>query len=182
MDLKQGYFEWLCAQTGLGGTHGPSSYSILLRELHKSLYFSTVGNDQDRATDGKALREPFGGVSRDMGECTVLEMLVAFAMRIDIWLNGGTVFGQRLWLYTMLHNLGLDTYDDDRCAGDPNAVEEIRSIVERWLSRQYRADGLGGIFPLRNPVMDQRKVELWYQLQGYLHEHYEMIGEDSEVL
>ena len=41
-------------------------------------------------------------------------------------------------------------------------------------------DGFGGLFPLKHAKKDQRKVEIWYQLQNWLMENYEFWGKKWE--
>ena len=52
----------------------------------------------------------------------------------------------------------------------------VRDIVADAMAaiiwRTYDSNGYGGLFPLRNPREDQRKVELWYQLNAYLLEQF----------
>ena len=40
------------------------------------------------------------------------------------------------------------------------------------LAREYSDNGHGGLFPLKNPKKDQRKVEIWYQMTEYINENY----------
>jgi hypothetical protein len=64
----------------------------------------------------------------------------------------------------MINNLDMDWLDPD----------DILDCIDRFLSRKYDYNGVGGIFPLRKGASeDQRNVEIWYQMQSYLMENYE---------
>ena len=47
---------------------------------------------------------------------------------------------------------------------------EMDEILNIWLERRYDEDGKGNIFPLKDPIKDQKTVEIWYQMQSYLLE------------
>ena len=70
----------------------------------------------------------------------------------------------------MLTNLGVRDFNDDLYEKD-NPEEEINLMLDEIIWRTYNYDGSGGLFPLREPVGDQRDVELWYQLCAYLIEN-----------
>ena len=72
--------------------------------------------------------------------------------------------------WIMLDNLGLSEMDDMHF--DINIVEQA---VDRFLDRDYMADGDGGLFILEFPRRDLRGVEIWYQMCWYLDE---LLGEE----
>lgn len=47
----------------------------------------------------------------------------------------------------------------------------IDMVFKQLNSRYYKSDGFGGLFPLSNPMGDQRYVEVWYQMMAYLAEN-----------
>ena len=53
----------------------------------------------------------------------------------------------------------------------PGADWYVRDTARGVIDRDYDASGFGGIFPLRRPAEDQRKVELWYQAAAYILEN-----------
>jgi hypothetical protein len=66
----------------------------------------------------------------------------------------------------MIKNLGLDQFDDQI----PYDWEDVDEALSALIYRTYDRDGTGGLFPLTHPEEDQRKVEIWYQLNAYLLE------------
>ena len=81
------------------------------------------------------------------------------------------VWSERHW--EIIENLGLKRYDDDQF-GD-NFVRckiEIREILSMLNNRSYKRNGVGGMFPLLFPEKNQKKVEIWYQMQAYINEEY----------
>ena len=154
-------------------------YFLLCRRLFKTPFVWLTDGDQDRAKDGMQLRIFFSDECLDNvpdGSVSVLEVLVAFSIRIDDWLSGGED-GARGWFMTMLHNLGLDGFTDDILM-EEGQYETVDSVVERWVRRTYNYDGTGGIFPIRSPSRDQRMCDLDVQLQFYLKENRQLIGVD----
>lgn len=163
------YFDFLC---DLVDKH--NMYSELLVVLHRVEFFSLIPNDDNREEDGKQLRKTFideegqHALSQsDYGPCTVLEMLIALAFRLEFetaqsrWEKTTCE-----WFWILIDNLGLI-----ECG---NRTDEIKIKVGIFLNRHYNSDGNGGLFPLKNPKKDQRRVEIWYQMSAYIIENYPM--------
>ena len=175
-EVKSDYFQWLC---GIVHADDPDcSFYSLMRALFEHTFRWSVDNDGNRAEDGECLREDFADQSLYLdyssigGPCNVLEMMVALAGRINqdiMWSpnNDRTV----VWFWEMISNLGLDEYDDDHWE-EPRSRMMVDFVLDRWLDRRYRPDGIGGIFPLKDPLEDQRDVEIWYQMNTYFLEKY----------
>lgn len=176
-DIKQDYFEWLCEI--VHADQVDRSWWILMKDLHKRTFYSLIPHDENRASDGLELREDY---MRDNwypkyvdldGECTMLEMLIGLARRISFEMSNPyddeapdrTVY----WFWEMLDNLGLMMFSDD-CYAERGGVHFVDQIIDRFLEREYDWDGEGGLFPLRNSQEDQRRVEIWYQMNAYLTE------------
>lgn len=167
MEYEDRYFEWLIDKiehNGLAKNH----YS-LLEELHEIDFVWSVPNDDNRSIDGEHLRDRYGWDGHFSG-CSVLEMLIALAERCEFNIMGEPGDEDRTykWFWEMLDNLGLLYFDDDHY--DSAAVN---SIVRKWLDRKYSPNGKGGLFPLKRPAKDQRKVEIWFQMCAYLDENYD---------
>jgi hypothetical protein len=99
------------------------------------------------------------------GPCSVLEMILALAIRCEENIMDDPLKGDRTkqWFWGMINNLGLDTMTD------MNYNERfIDDCVCRFLNRDYEPDGRGGLFTVRNCYEDLRNVEIWYQLLWYL--------------
>lgn len=167
------YFEWLYSNIASVRNRNPTrSYWELTRTLYTTEFTWFVPNDDNRIMDGQALRQEFidsyGPDEVDyswleMG-CSFLEMLIALGRRASFESKGSP--GDWFWL--MIKNLGLIDYSDD--IFEVSIFEEVKEALERINQRTYEADGRGGLFPLRNPREDQRRVEIRYQLAAYLLE------------
>jgi hypothetical protein len=168
-NLEDAYFNWLCAKVvpppGLD-----DSYWELLKILDNTEFVWLVIGDDNRAQDGIDLRDRFlreavigGDPEWPAVMCSVLEMLVAFAYKAEFQTDDSI----RSWFWEFMDNLHLALFTDDHM--EYEAVEEI---LYRFIWREYRIDGTeGGLFPLRNTLNDQRKVELWYQFSEYILEN-----------
>ena len=173
--LDDVYLEWLYGQIGAVGNENPHrSYWNLARQLFTKRFVWFVHNDDNRVEDGRELRHEFltttGFELEDPYdlfmtlECSMLEMLIALAQRAAFEDDSTTLE----WFWRFMYNLGLDRYTDSRWG--PSAEEEVEEALDRVIQRTYSYDGVGGLFPLRSPERDQRKVELWYQKEAYLLE------------
>jgi hypothetical protein len=165
------------------------NFNLLLRYLYKIEFYSLIPNDDNRGEDGKKLREiyldeehrseprrrmsrnnedPQGSFYLPEDPCTVLEMLIGLSYRMENELECGplrTSARECFWLF--LKNLGLEWVNNTdfyRYAAD--------ELIGSLLDRKYKKNGEGGIFPLKRTKKNQRKVEIWYQMQEYLLENY----------
>lgn len=175
------YFLWLCKLVKAED----SNYLYLLNKLHSIEFYWTVDNDDNRAEDGKALRSKFISetgleVYTDLDSqflyrpCSVLEMLIALACRWenDVMVDIKEDTDASKWFWIMIDNLGFFREEFDDKHFDDRKSKEILKRVYNLLDRKYNADGFGGLFPLRNPLKDQTKVEIWYQINSYFNENY----------
>lgn len=176
--IRSDYFEWMM-DTVCGKKHtGKYSYRKLLQCLH-DIYFTQpyrhrVKDDSNRAEDGICLRRRFALI-KDCeeiidyldGPCTVLEMMVALAIRMEKTIMDDPAIGDRTsqWFRNMLVSLKLGDMFDERF-DEKRAVENI----ERFLRREYEPNGAGGLFTLKHYSADLRKVEIWRQMCWYLDE------------
>ena len=150
----------------------PSDYELLMRTLHDIDFKWVIERDENRMKDGLALRYDFfddndidGGFVRP---CSVLEMLIGFAIRLDCEYIGDPGDPDPMDIFwKMICNLGLWMYDNDNF--NEFAVEEK---VDIWLKRGFRSDGFGGIFPLKNVTFDCRNEEIWKLAMAYITENY----------
>jgi len=171
--LDQRYFDWLYSQVCSVGLEGPlNTYRNLLHVLYTKEYVWLVPNDDNRVEDGKDLRYEFFNDEEiypdrrdelwlELG-CSMLEFLVALARRYAFEVDGNV--SDQFW--ELLENLELDELND-RATFDPDYVEDI---LDRVIWRTYHYNGGGGLFPLRYPERDQRRIEVWYQLSAYILE------------
>lgn len=181
--VKDRYFKWLCSLVRINAWRG-HTYYILAEILHRRSFYGFVGNDDDRGADGKHLRFLFASttaprgkmretIDRLEGPVSCLEMLAALSMRIANWLDGNDD-ASGYWFHTMIGNLGLEQYHDLGFVKADDARSDISRILDCWLDRRYGRDGRGGLFPLRNPNGDQTKKEIWFQMNQYLSENYDL--------
>lgn len=172
------YFDYLMWLVGAN-----DHYTFLCECLHEKEFYSPIEMDNNRAEDGKILRSYWLQQMQEAGYeypedsldgcCSVLEMMVGLCYRItnDILWDPSNPSGdvEACWFYIMIRNLGLDGCTDDAITVENR--EKINYAVQTALDRMYDFNGAGGFFPLKNSRKDQRKVELWYQLNQYMAEH-----------
>ena len=165
--LDELYLNWLYEQIAPAGR---STFWDLARCLYRKEFIWFVPNDDNRCGDGIDLRYEFiealglEDVDPDWMElgCSMLELILGLARRLSFQAEGEP----RAWFWHLLDNLGLRSLTD-RSRFNPSSVDEV---LDKVITRTYEPDGLGGLFPLQNPRLDQRHVELWYQLSAYLAE------------
>lgn len=180
-ELENAYFEWLYSHIGSVKNRNPKrSYWFLAKDLFVKEYTWFIPNDDNRVADGKALRLEFldatGFVLNDPHElwlnlgCSMLEMYIALARRVAF----ETDMTALEWFWRIMQNLELDLFNDEVYETSVRALraiqEEVEEVSNRVIERTYSPDGVGGLFPLRSPHHDQRRVELWYQMSEYLLE------------
>jgi hypothetical protein len=56
-DIQSGYFQWLCELIYINQEH--KSYFILAKALQRKEFYALVPNDDNRAEDGKLLRDRY---------------------------------------------------------------------------------------------------------------------------
>lgn len=170
--INDEYFEWLCELVDLKRFAKHVSYRKLLAHLHLIEFTWFIPFDDNRADDGVQLRRRFGLERNDLsiqnylrGPCSVLEMMVALAVRCEDWIMDDDLMGNRAgqWFWGMVHNLGLSPMTDSEFDR-----EFTDSVVARFLNREYAPDGRGGLFTVKNSDRDMRTVEIWIQLSWYL--------------
>lgn len=173
VEFRNNYFDWLC-----GLINGKENHSLLLYKLFKKEFYWSVVFDDDRAADAKDLRKTYLDMlcSDDltgMEYVSVLEVIISMAISCEDNLMNDRKLGDRTgeWFWMMIRNLGLLPFSDDKWS--ERAENEVSIKLDIWLNRCYEFDGKGGLFPLKKCHRDQRKVDLWSQLQEYLQENYD---------
>lgn len=176
--LSGDYLRWLCAQIRGDRDGNPNrTYDGLCVIMYETEFIELVPNDGNRIGDGLDLRVEFcqqqGFAKRRIGDflakegpnppCSFLEVLIGLSRRLA-WNAGGSAEG---WAWELMCNLTLHRL------GDPvgrTRARKIHRILEGCIRREYDPDGRGGFFPLEQPLEDQRKVELWYQMAAFIDE------------
>jgi hypothetical protein len=182
--MLEEYYEWLCdlvdvKQPGCG-------YTLLLRTLHDREFYWSVPNDDNRAFEGKNLRERFceeNGIEYVFeyfdDSCSMLELIIGLAHRCeDIMADQKNSLTMKEWFWRLLSNAGLDSFTDNSYYEMNCRLGSVDKILNRIVDRSYQRNGKGGLFPLKGQKKDQRKVELWYQMCAYLLENYYMRDEN----
>lgn len=172
------YFEWM-NRIVCGGKYSRNlSWKRLFRLLHETEFIYILELDGNRADDGVDLRYRFAfeyGYSEDEMDaamndcpCSVLEMMVALAQRCEEHITDDPGIGDRTgkWFFEMIESLGLLDMDDDH-------FDKIIAydILDRFMRREYRSDGRGGLFTVSDSNYDMRTDEIWYQMMHYLNEN-----------
>jgi len=173
------YFDFLCDIVWENTPDADESYEILLlRQLHETPFYPLVLNDENRASDGLDIRDAYfdgerGGLQAPLrGECTMLEMLIGLSYRLEsLTAQSRWEKTPREWFWVLVDNLGLD-YRSNRGLSRAEYCARIVSVCHLFLERQYESDGNGGLFPLKTPGNDQKRVEIWYQMSAFIIENY----------
>lgn len=167
---QQEYFLWLCGLVDIGATdHGRRELAWM---LYNEKFVFKLARDDNRAADGIDLRKHWRSDYHTNAPCSVLEMLIALSYRMDF--NLSEVEGPERpdkWFWKFVTNLGLEKYTGNKSV-DEDLQFKNASILYTWMDRKYSPSGRGGLFPLKNPQNDQRKIEIWYQMMAYLMENY----------
>lgn len=138
--------------------------------MYTKEFLWSVPNDDNRIEDGKELRYEFVDDEKLMDVdiswirlgCSMLELLVALSRRLHFI----TEVEPRRWFWQLVENLGLRSYTDQMTYSD----QEVVDVLDVFIWRAYNYNGEGGLFPLRRPQKDQRRVEIWYQMNAYVLE------------
>lgn len=175
--IKNAYFDWMRDVTFDERYTQWRPYFKLLTYLNNVAFRYINPMDGNRAEDGVNLRYRYGeenNVDRHMvarylddRDCTVLEMMVALALRCEHQIMEDDDFGDRTghWFWGMIDSLGLlDEYDD------VFDEDHVADVVYQFLNREYDRNGKGGLFTVENPPRDMRNVDIWYQMNYYLIE------------
>ena len=103
-NILEDYYEWMCGliEDGKPKRH---SYEMLLRTLFSQEFTYTIPMDSNRYEDGIDLRYRFGYecdipesiIAKDIDyvPCTILEMMVALALRCEEHIMGNSEIGDR---------------------------------------------------------------------------------------
>lgn len=163
------YYIWLMKQVDIDSHQ---DYTELLRHLHSRDFYWTIPNDENRSDDGKALRVIFMDEMEVLGSdiwltesCSVLEMLVALAKRIELDVMPDHKNTCSDWFWLLICNLGLEKYTNVLFSG-----EKIDEILHNFMSR----NGVSVLFKIQKVTQKQlNNTEFWYQMHIWLAENYE---------
>lgn len=175
-EIINDYFNWLSELVCKKRFAKRISYKKLLTRLHDIAFTFSIPRDGNRASDGEDLRYRYAVTNgyedsyRKIlnylgGPCSVLEMMIALAIRCEESVMDDPGLGDRTdqWFWGMVTNLGLGSMVDSKF--DKQFVDDT---INRFLDREYEPDGKGGLFTIKRCDRDLRDVEIWYQLCWYL--------------
>lgn len=130
-----------------------------------------VKNDANRVIQALNMRKELGyhprKFEKDLANC--FEIFIILAQNMDDILHD-LKHGNRTeeWFWLMMKNMGLIFHDND------DFVEsDVDTILDMFVHRKYYKNGDGGPFPLKRPLDNMRRVELWYQVNWYVNENFE---------
>ena len=180
------YLLWLSAKiVSVSATNPSKTYSLLLERMFNTPFYWSVPMDENRAIDGLDLRREFlsehhlesGGLDH-LGPCSFLEMLIALCSRMDFQVPGDIRgrFGVAVWFHRILENMRLREMTDEAYM-EADLRWETDEVLARIMNRQYNYNGGPGMFPLEDPPVDQRGMEIWYQASMYMIEISESLEE-----
>jgi len=170
-ELERRYYIWLTNWV----YRWTATHSKLLRRLYETSFRVVLMMDENRVSDGLALRTRFvyetglGSQERDMLKagrpCSVLEGMIALALRFEEEYMAGYDEEEEdpvgKWFAPMLDSLGLISDTDDVIDRDDMRVSLKLTL---FLDRAYRPDGLGGLFYIPGTEEDMREIEIWRQM------------------
>lgn len=174
-ELINEYFDWMYCL--VCKDMRKKSYRKLLFQLYDTPFDYSIALDGNRAEDGVDLRYRFGyehdiegsviASYLDNKPCSVLEMMVALAIRCEEHIMDNPDIGDRTakWFLDMIRNLGLEKMTDGNFDRD-----FVGLTLARFLNREYGRDGKGGLFTVHHDRFDMRNVEIWYQAMWHLDE------------
>lgn len=180
IELEKEYFEWLRNLVCDCTFAETISYDKLLAYLHDVEFTFIILKDGNRAEDGVDLRYRFADERCPelyydevdellSGPCSVLEMMIALALRCEETIMDDTEYGDRTgqWFWNMIVNLGLGDMMDSRFD-----FYHVEDVIAKFVNREYEPDGRGGLFRVRHCDYDMRDIEIWIQMMWYLDEYY----------
>lgn len=172
-NIEKDYFNWLCDK--VLDDESNIKYDKLMSHLYDSIFIPTLKMDSNRAADGKDLRYRFG-IDNNLStgdlkfldvnaKCNMLEMMVALSIRCEETIMTDEKYGDRtgMWFWNMIVSLGLGTMDDSRFN-----EKYANVVIDRFMNREYKRNGEGGLFTIDGVSRDMRTIEIWYQMCWYL--------------
>ena len=165
MTIYEEYFEWIYQFVNGKG------YSKVLEQLYLTDFIAVLPLDDNRKVDGCELRYRFGDecfypksvilAKFDNERCSILEMMVGLAIRIEDTIMSDSDFGDRtiMWFWMMMKSLGLYGMTDDKYD-----EEYVDNVIHNFLYRGYDPNGKGGLFTVNDTYKDMRDIEIWYQM------------------
>lgn len=174
--INNAYYFWL---KDLVCDRDHKEYNLLLEALQSKSFEWTVPNDDNRAFEGKNLRDTFceeEDIEYDDDnfddEASMFEVILGLAFRCDsIMADNVENISISEWFWRLMSNVELDKFTDNTWSNS-NIRFVVGTKLDNIIYRNYQRNGYGGLFPLQKSRKDQRKVELWYQMCQYLIDNF----------
>lgn len=171
--INELYFKWLCEL--VCDKHRGKYFGRLLETLHMREFTWLMNLDADRASDGVSMREKFAyyhNLELDIvleeleGPCSVLEMMVGLAYRVENQIMGevGDEDVGR-WFWNMVDNMYLGNMDN----GNYDELY-VQQSIDILLDRNYQRNGSGGLYLIADSDRDAREMTIWAQMCHYLND------------
>ncbi len=181
--LNENYYQWLCADA-----YQPIAvrdWEGVTRVLHDVPFYWTMWLDENRAGDALSFRQSDFLSFYDQTELqhmdqfwlgnwataapSVFEVLLGMARRWSFFYEQPANYYYAL----MFRNLGLHYYPGTHLP--EKARDEIRQVLDNWMSRQFKPNGKGSPFPVTEAldVFDMRTLDIWGQMNAYSAEHFQ---------
>jgi len=172
------YFDYL-----LSLVDSPDVYNhrVMLGILFGTDFRWSIHNDDNRASDGLEIRYNFEQEcdvsSAEMQEllnvpCSVMEVVCGLAIRMDETMRDPMEHHVNRWFWELMGNLNLLVFTDEDFEKGLWNVRDVGKILDIFMDRTYDELGHGGLFPRNFCDKNQKEVELYGQMNGYLMEKY----------
>lgn len=177
-NVKNEYFEWLCkfVETDMHN----KSYIFLLSCLYSTEFYSFVPHDDNRIADTIELRRQYYNKKQVVidweyfmdliGRSNMLEIIICLSIALEDMIVREDDFMERpedrFW--ELIENCGLISFDD---TNRTFCKDDVDLVTTKIMDRKYDYDGHGGLFPIKRPLYDARKIELWQQMWQYVREN-----------
>lgn len=165
MDIREEFFEWICDIVD------GQDYRKLLGIMYNESFYAIIPLDENRIVDGCELRYRFAADreipidfindNMDPDDCSILEMMLGLAFRIEETIMEDIDFGDRtsMWFWIMVKSLGLYEMRDNNFD-----APYVINTLDTFLTRGYSPEGHGGLFVVKDVNKDMRDVDIWYQM------------------
>ena len=172
----QEYIRWICDQLGLRVT----KWRGMISTLNKIPYRWSIDTDENRAVEGINLRNDyfkergFNRVDTDSRDCTVLEMLVSLANRLNFDYVGypGDEKNGRIFI-DFCKNLGIVSAESNENQCYSGDFEDISENIDRWLDGNFEENGEGSPFYTPSEDINLSNLSVWSAALGWLQYGFE---------
>lgn len=180
--IKDQYFNYLLSLIDEVRPYADPGITFhkLCAKLHSMPFNWSLMMDENRANDGKSMRYRFTVAYGYFGEekilvkdildgpCSMLEMMIALAVRIEENIMDDPAYGNRTrqWFSEMIMSLGLNGLID--WCYDESVVDKA---IERFENKDFEPDGKGSLFTIKGTNRYLKDVEIWIQAMAYLNDY-----------